>query len=168
MLKTVFALAPKLSLYVAGAGILAMVFLMFAEIVSTKIFSYSLPYVIEYSEYLVPIIVFWGAAYTLAERGHVRADILVHHFPESARRWILLAGYILGLIFLIVVFWQLLNVALRSIEMKRYSFYPTPSPIGPPQLFACIGLGLFVFQLLVEIVRMGLEIAGHRDQGPTR
>lgn len=84
------------------------------------------------------------------------------------RRWILLAGYILGLIFLIVVFWQLLQVALRSIEMKRYSFYPTPSPIGPPQLFACIGLGLFIFQLLVEIVRMGLEIAGHRNPGPRR
>ncbi len=168
MLKSVFALAPKLSLYVAGAGILAMVSLMFAEIVSTKLFNYSLPYVIEYSEYLVPIIVFWGAAYTLAEKGHVRADILIHHFPENVRRWILLAGYILGLIFLIVVFWQLLQVALRSIEMKRYSFYPTPSPIGPPQLFACIGLGLFIFQLLVEIARMGLEIAGHRNPGPRR
>lgn len=82
MLKSVFALAPKLSLYVAGAGILAMVSLMFAEIVSTKLFNYSLPYVIEYSEYLVPIIVFWGAAYTLAEKGHVRADILIHHFPR--------------------------------------------------------------------------------------
>ncbi|MBK8438061.1 MAG: TRAP transporter small permease [Rhodobacter sp.] len=166
MLKTVFALAPRLSLHVAGAGILAMVSLMFAEIVSTKLFNYSLPYVIEYSEYLVPIIVFWGAAYTLAEKGHVRADILVHHFPGNVRRWILLAGYVLGLIFLIVVFWQLLQVALRSIEMKRYSFYPTPSPIGPPQLFACIGLGLFIFQLLVEIARMGLEIAGRRDPGP--
>ncbi|MBK6468981.1 MAG: TRAP transporter small permease [Rhodobacter sp.] len=165
MLKTVFALAPRLSLHVAGAGILAMVSLMFAEIVSTKLFNYSLPYVIEYSEYLVPIIVFWGAAYTLAEKGHVRPISWFTTFRECAPLDPA-AGYVLGLIFLIVVFWQLLQVALRSIEMKRYSFYPTPSPIGPPQLFACIGLGLFIFQLLVEIARMGLEIAGRRDPGP--
>lgn len=165
--RTVLGLVPKLSLYVGGAGILAMVFLIFAEIVSTKLFNYSLPYVLEYSEYLVPVIVFWGAAYTLAEQGHVRADILVHKFPPMMRRWVLLGGYVLGLVFLVMVFRQLLNVALLSIELKRYSFYPSPSPLGPPQMFACIGLGLFILQLIVEIARMGLEIlrGGRGERG---
>jgi TRAP-type C4-dicarboxylate transport system permease small subunit len=158
MLRNMFGLVPKLGLYVAGFGILAMVFLIFAEIVATKLFNTSLPYVLEYSEYLVPIIVFWGAAYALAQEAHVRADILVHKFPPALRRWVLLFGYVLGLVFLIVVFRHLLNVAWISWVMNRQSFYPTPSPLGPPQLFACLGLGLFIVQLAVEIVRMALDI----------
>jgi TRAP-type C4-dicarboxylate transport system permease small subunit len=168
MLRNLAGLVPKLGLYVAGFGILAMVSLIFAEIVATKLFNTSLPYVLEYSEYLVPIIVFWGAAYTLAEHGHVRADILVHRFPEPLRSWILLAGYVLGLVFLIVVFRHLANVAWISWVMNRQSFYPTPSPLGPPQMFACAGLGLFIVQLVIEIARMARDLlrGGRPDPQP--
>jgi len=159
MLSKSRRIVSGLGLWVAGAGIIAMILLIVAEIVATKLFNRSLPYVLEYSEYLVPIIAFWGAAFALAEKAHVRADILVHRFAERHRRWILLAGYALGLIFLVLVFRQLLTVTLLSIEMKRYSFYPVPSPLGPPQLFASIGLGLFIVQLLLEIAAMVAEIA---------
>jgi TRAP-type C4-dicarboxylate transport system permease small subunit len=162
LLRKAVAFVPKLGLIVGGAGISLMVLLIIAEILSTKLFNVSLPYVLEYSEYLVPTIVFWGAAYALAEKGHVRADILVHRLPEAVRRWVILLGYLCGLVFLVVVFLQLWQVALLSIEMKRYSFYPTPSPLGPPQMFACLGLGLFIFQLVVEIVRMTLDIRRSR------
>ncbi|WP_413850635.1 TRAP transporter small permease subunit [Albidovulum sp.] len=169
MLRGLRMLVPKVGLYVGGAGILAMVILILAEIVSTKLFNYSLPYVLEYTEYLVPIIVFWGATYALAEGAHVRADILVHRFPVNVRRWIFLAGYVLGLIFLALIFEHLLGVTWLSFKMDRYSFYPTPSPLWPPQLFACIGLGLFILQLILEIIAMALEILRNRrakDRGP--
>jgi TRAP-type C4-dicarboxylate transport system permease small subunit len=166
--QKVLTVVPKLGLLVGGAGISLMVLLIIAEIVSTKLFNFSLPYVLEYSEYLVPMIVFWGAAYALAEGGHVRADILVHRLPETPRRWVILIGYVCGLVFLVVVFLQLWEVALLSIKMKRYSFYPTPSPLGPPQLIATLGLGVFIFQLIVEIVRMAAEIRRNRRPGVGR
>lgn len=165
MLKALRMVVPKVGLYVGGAGILAMVLLILAEIVSTKLFNYSLPYVLEYTEYLVPVIVFWGAAYALAEGAHVRADILVHRFPVNVRRWILLAGYVLGLFFLALIFAQLLSVTWLSFKMNRYSFYPSPSPLWPPQLFASIGLGLFILQLIIEIIEMALEL--FRDRRAT-
>jgi len=153
LVSRVLGWVPKLGLVVGAAGIALMVILIIAEIISTKLFDLSLPYVLEYTEYLIPIIVFWGAAYTLREGGHVRADILVHRLPEGAREWVLLAGYVLGFAFLVLVSKQLWHVGWLSFKMNRVSFYPTPSPLGPPQLFAALGLFLFTFQLVVEIAK---------------
>lgn len=166
MPKLLLTLVPRLGLYVSGSGIVAMVVMIIAEIVSTKVFNYSLPYVLEYSEYLIAIIVFWGAAYALAQGAHVRADIVMHRCPAKWRRWIYLAGYVLGLIFLCLVFRQFLEVAWLSFKLNRYSFYPTPSSLWPPQAFAGLGLGLFILQLIIEIGRMGREIlrGGHADR----
>ncbi len=151
-------LVPRLSLVVSSAGICLMVALIIAEIISTKLFNYSLPYVLEYSEYLIPIIVFWGAAYTLSVEGHVRADIFLHRLSESAREWLILAGYVLGFVYLAIIFHHMLSVALLSIKWNSYSFYPTPSPIGPPQLFATVGIALFILQLAIEIGRKGWRL----------
>jgi TRAP-type C4-dicarboxylate transport system permease small subunit len=151
-------LVPRLSLIVSASGICLMVALIIAEIISTKLFSYSLPYALEYSEYLIPIIVFWGAAYTLSVEGHVRADIFLHRLSESAREWFVLAGYVVGLVYLVVIFKHTLDVALLSIKGNRYSYYPTPSPIGPPQLFATMGIALFILQLAIEIGRKGWRL----------
>lgn len=155
-------IVPRLGLLVGGLAIVLMILLILGELVSTKLFHYSLPYALEYSEYMVPVIAFWGAAYALREGAHVRVDIAVERIPERQRRWIFLAGYILGLVFLVTVFVQVWDVAMRSIAMDRYSFYPTPSPLWPPQLFVAVGLGLFIFQLVVEIILMGAEILGYR------
>ena len=151
-------LVPRLGLVVSAAGICLMVALIIAEIISTKLFNYSLPYVLEYSEYLIPIIVFWGAAYTLSVEGHVRADIFLHRLSESAREWFILAGYVLGFVYLAIIFNHMLNVALLSIKWNSYSYYPTPSPIGPPQLFATVGIALFILQLAIEIGRKGWRL----------
>jgi len=152
--STVLEWIPRLGLVMSASGISLMVILIIAEVVSTKLFNYSLPYVLEYSEYLIPIITFWGAAYALRVGGHVRADLVVHRLPEVAREWIFLIGYLLGLVFLIVAFKQSLDVAILSIKMNRYSFYPTPSPLGPPQLILSLGIALFALQLVIEIAVM--------------
>lgn len=144
---------PRLSLIVAASGIFLMMVLIIAEVISTQIFNYSLPYVLEYSEYLIPIIVFWGASYTLSVGGHVRADIFFRRLSDNAREWFILIGFVLGLIFLVVVLRQMSQVAYLSIKYGRLSYYSSPSPIGPPQLFATIGLALFAVQLAVEICR---------------
>jgi len=151
-------LVPRLSLVVSATGICLMVALIIAEIISTKFFNYSLPYVLEYSEYLIPIIVFWGAAYTLRHDGHVRADLFLHRLSESTREWLILAGYVIGFIYLAIVFNHMLDVALRSIRWNSVSYYPTPSPIGPPQMFATVGIALFILQLAIEIVRKGWRL----------
>jgi TRAP-type C4-dicarboxylate transport system permease small subunit len=160
---------PKLGLIVGAFGISLMVIMIIAEIISTKLFDFSLPYVIEYSEYLVPIIVFWGATYTLSREGHVRADIFVHRLPDRTREWVILVGYVLGLVFLIIVSKHMFNVAWLSLKMNRLSFYPTVSPLGPPQMAAALGLGLFTLQLLIEIVKKARQLYLHyRSNSPPR
>lgn len=161
-MKAARSLLSAISLYVAGAGIVLMMVLILAELVATKLFHASLPYALEYSEYLVPLIAFWGASYTLHEGGHVRADILLHRMSSALQPWIVLAGYILGLAFLSAAFVHMWDVSVRSITMNRMSFYPQPSPLGPPQLIVTIGLGLFIVQLFLEIVWMAIGMQGGR------
>lgn len=149
--QSALGLLPKLSLILSALGICVMIGMVVAEIIATQIFSQSLPYAIEWVEYLIPIIVFWGAAYTLREGGHVRADIFLHRLPDRPRQWFFLIGYLLGLVYLIIVFRFTLQLSLNSFRIHAVSFFPVPSPLGPPQMLVAIGIALFAFQLLVEI-----------------
>lgn len=149
MIATRLALS-KIGLYVAGAGVVLLVVLILAELVATQVLHVSLPYALEYSEYLVPIVAFWGAIYTLGEHAHVEADILLHRMSASVRRWAELVGCVLGLLFLAAAFLQMWDMTLRSFTTNRLSFYPETSPLWPPQLMVTLGLGLFIVLLFLE------------------
>lgn len=144
---------PRVSLIVGGAGLCLMVGLVVAGIISRNVFNYSLPFSVEYSEYLIPVVAFWGAAYTLRKEGHVNADIVLHRLPDRSRQWFILIGYLLGLVYLIIVVRYTSQLALTSIKMHYVSMYPTETPIGYIQLMIPIGLSLFALQLVIEIIR---------------
>ena len=147
------AVIPRLSLIVSGVGLCLMTALVVAGIVSRGVFNYSLPFTIEYAEYLVPVVALWGAAYTLRKEGHVNADIVIHRLSDRSRQWFILIGYVLGLGYLIILDIHVLGVALTSIKMHYVSMYPTQTPFGYWQLMVPIGLSLFALQLVIEIIR---------------
>jgi TRAP-type C4-dicarboxylate transport system permease small subunit len=129
-----------------------------AEIVARQGFSYSLHWAIEYTEYFVPILALWGAAYTLRKEGHVNADVVLHLFGFRTRQWLVMIGYVLGLGFSVILVRELFNLALSNIELGLLSLYPSETPYGYLQLFLAIGFALFNLQLVIEIVRKGRRL----------
>ncbi len=151
--KRIIDFIPKFSLVTSGVGLCLMTILIIAEVVARSVFRYSLPFAIEYSEYLIPMVALWGAAHVLKEGGHVRADIVTSHFRENTRLWFDLVGYFMGLVFLITLDIQTIALVAKSLRYKYTSLYPLRTPLGYVQLVLPIGLSLFTIQLVVEIVK---------------
>jgi len=152
--RKVLELVPKFSVITAGFALAAMTGLVVTEVVGRGLFRASIPFSIEYAEYLIPVVALWGAAYTLSVQGHVRADIVVSHLPARPKLWLNLIGYIVGLAFVIILNIQTVSLVAISFKFGYTSMYPLATPLGWARLVLPIGLSLFGLQLLVEIVRM--------------
>jgi len=144
---------PRFSLILGGALLFLLTMAIVTEVVARQAFNVSLHWCIEYSEYLIPIIAVWGAAYTLRQEGHVNADVVIHLLPNRTRQWSFLIGYILALGFLIILSKDLFALSLKNIDMDLRSYYPSDTRYGYLQLFMAIGLALFALQLVAEIIR---------------
>lgn len=144
---------PILSLITSSVAICMMVLLVVSGVVARIVFNYNIPFAIEYTEYLIPIIVFWGAAYTLEQEGHINVGILIDRLPEKIRSWMEVIGYIVGLIFLIIMIKSSFQLAITSFRENYTSMYSTKTPLGYVQIFAPIGLSLFAMQLVIQIIR---------------
>jgi C4-dicarboxylate transporter DctQ subunit len=153
MLLSLAEVVPKISLVACGCSIgLAMVFVVLG-VVGREILNISLPFAIEFSEYLIPVSCYWGAAYTLRENGHVNADVLVHRLSKRTQEWFLFVGYILGIPYLFVITVQLFKVVIASHSGGYVSMYPLETPLWYPQLLVWIGLVFLDIQLIFEIIR---------------
>lgn len=144
---------PKASLIMGGCSIALAMILVVIGVVGRAVFNLSLPFAIEFSEYLIPMACYWGAAYTLSESGHVNADVLIHQLPEKVRERLLYVGYLLGLPYLGVLTFQLYKVTAASYKGDYVSMYPLQTPLWYPQLLVWIGLVLFDLQLVFEIIK---------------
>jgi TRAP-type C4-dicarboxylate transport system permease small subunit len=146
------SLLSKVSVIVGGVAIVLMVGLVFLGTVTRFLFDYNLPPSIEYTEYLIPIVAFWGAAYALREGTHVSADIVFRRLSAGQQRWITLITYIMGLGYLITLGRHLFGLTLTAYKYHYIAFaYPLKTPLFYPQLIMSVGLVLFALQLLIEI-----------------
>jgi len=145
-------LLPRISLIVGGCAVTLVTGLVTAGIAARSLFNYAIPFAIEYSEYLIPVIALWGAAYTLREGGHVNADIFFRRLSARQRLWFSLIGYLVGLAYLTVLGRQTFTLALNSIKLNYTSMYPLETPVGYPQLVMSLGIALFALQLIIEII----------------
>ena len=152
---------PRIGLWVGSLALLIMALLIVSGVIARYLFNYGIPFAIEYSEYMILIVILWGAAIVMKEGGHINVDILISRLKVRPQKWVVLCGYLVGLVYLIVLDIYFFKFALGSIRLHEISLYPTRTEIGYVQLFMPLGLSLFAFQLLVEIVRRSVDL--YRD-----
>lgn len=137
----------------AGIALVLMTALVVVGTVSRSVFNQSLPLTIEYAEYLIPVVGLLGAAYALRHGDHVRADLALHRLPPTPRRWLIIAGYLVGLGYLVVLIAVTFETARASIERGYTSIYPSATLYGYWQLAVPLGLFLFALQLAILILK---------------
>ena len=141
------------SLVMAGIALWLMTGLIMAEIVGRNLFSFGVPFAIEYAEYMVPAVGVGGAAYCLSKNGHVRVAFMIQRMADRPRQWIILLGLVTGLAFTILATILFFKLALVAIQRGDTALYPTETLIGYPELILGIGFSLFALQLVIEIFR---------------
>jgi TRAP-type C4-dicarboxylate transport system permease small subunit len=113
------------------------------EMVSRKLFQFSLQGIDEIGGYTLAVTSAIGFSYTLVTRGHTRVDFMVSRLPEwlrAALNW--LAMTTLAALSLFALY-RGSNVLSESIEFQSTATTPLQTPMWVPQSLWLLGYGLF-------------------------
>lgn len=157
---------------IVGWWLVILSILTCIEMVTRKLFNFSLQGVDEVGGYTLAVCAAIGYSYTLITRGHTRIDFLVGKLPAKARAALnALAMLTLAAmaVFCILRGWVVLS---ESIEFQSHSTTPLQTPMWIPQsiwfvgwvIFAmiCVYLALHALLLLVR----GETTALNKTYGP--
>lgn len=135
------------------------------EMVSRKLFAFSLQGVDEVGGYTLAIVGAIGFSYTLITRGHTRIDFLVSKMPERVRStlnmlaMVTLAGMV---VFAASRGWVVLS---ESIEFQSHSTTPLQTPMWVPQSMWLTGWALFgVVAVTMAVHSLALLLRGRHAE----
>jgi TRAP-type mannitol/chloroaromatic compound transport system permease small subunit len=136
---------------VAHLLLLLMLFMTY-EVVMRYIFTRPSLWAMELNQYISVVLVALGAGYTLLNGKHINADVLYSRLGERTRAIFDLVTAPLFFLFIIVLFWQTLDVALESWELKEYS-QMAGIPVYPVRITIVVGAVLLLLQGFAKFVR---------------
>jgi TRAP-type mannitol/chloroaromatic compound transport system permease small subunit len=133
----------------AGWWLLALSVLSCIEMVTRKLFAFSLQGIDEVGGYTLAIVAAIGFSYTLITRGHTRIDFLLGKLPATPRAW--LNGLAMVSLAAMAVFslqraWVVLA---ESIEFQSRATTPLQTPMWLPQSIWFLAWSLFTLLCVV-------------------
>ncbi len=78
-------LLTKILFYIAGLGLVAMLLLIFSDVIGIKVFSKPVPGGIEMVSFMSVVAIAFAVAFTQVMRGHVAVDFIIEKFPRRAK-----------------------------------------------------------------------------------
>lgn len=138
--------------WVAGAGVVAMLALIVADVIGIKIFSTPVPGGIEFVAFLGVVVTAFAIAQTKVLEGHIRVEFFVTRLPQRARASVNAFVSFTGIILFILLAWRSFGFArvlqkTGEVSMtQRIPFYPFVDAIA----LCCIPVCLV---LLVEFLK---------------
>lgn len=150
---------------IAGWGFVLCAVFIAAEVLARAFLRVSTGSTVEISGYMLACGISWGLAHALAQRGHVRIDVLVNYLPRGARVWLhLVALALLGLLagFLAKGAWDLVD---ESLLFGASDISALRTPLAIPQGIWAAGLVVFLLLILAMLVENCLlALAGDQRQ----
>jgi len=138
--------------WVAGAGLVAMIGLIVADIIGIKFFNWPVPGAIEMVGFLGVVVTAFAIAYTQVLRGHIQVEFFVMRLPRRVRASVTAFVSLLGVALFALLAWRSYDFALvlqstGEVSMtQRIPFYPFVHAIA----FCCIPVCLV---LLTEFLK---------------
>lgn len=152
----VFNGLARAAVILAGATLVALVGLVFAEAVARAVFNASLDIVEELVGYFVVQLTFLGAALALRKNELFQVSFLTALLPDRAARMLRLV-YILAALGVCGLFaWKTAGLVISSLERGKISQTVLETPLWIPQIALPFGfcvLGLFVLEHLLTVLR---------------
>ncbi len=151
--------------YLAGWTYVACALFITADIVGRSVFGVSSAATVEISGYMLACGISWSLAHTLAERAHIRVDVLVNRMPVRPRVLLhILAISLLGLFggFLAWAGWELLQ---ESLMFNAHDNSALHIPMAIPQGIWVVGLFAFLAMIMVLLLEaiLGL-VCGYLEE----
>src|SRR5690554_149605 len=131
------------------------------DVVMRKLLNISLHGSDELAGYALAISTSWGLSFSLLRRANIRIDALYSRLPQRWTVWLDLLGLIAMGIFMAFVTWFATQMLISSATMNATASTQLQTPLIIPQGLWVAGFMLFMFVLVVLILRVvGLLVRG--------
>ena len=139
---------------VAAMAAAALAVMLIVEVALTSFAGISQPWAVEYSGYLLAVILFAGSGWTLRRGGHIRVNAVIGQLPSNAQRWLDIAAstFAIGLFLYVAI--AVTGNAWRSFELGSTSYYPTRTPIFYPQAILAASFWLLLLAFVARVARL--------------
>jgi len=137
---------------VVGLLLIPMMFIMTYEVFMRYIFIRPTLWAMELNQYLLLVVVALGGGYVLLTRGHVNVDIFYGRFGERPRAIFDILTAPLFFLFIILLIWESLDVAIESWQFREHSMI-AHIPTYPVRMILVVGACLILLQGFAQLVR---------------
>ncbi len=127
----------------SGYGLLVLSLLVGFEVISRKLFAFSLQGVDEIGGYVLAVVVAFGLSYTLIHRAHTRIDVILGWLPKSFQPALHFTAFASLGGFSVFMAWRAITTLGESIEYKSIASTPLQTPLWIPQSIWVLGLVIF-------------------------
>lgn len=156
-MEKIYRLAERVS-RAATWGSVALLFAVAAyitlDIVLRKLMNVSLHGSDELAGYALAISTSWGLSFSLLRRANIRIDALYMRLPARWTVWLDLFGLIAMGVFMSFVTWFALQMTLNSAMMGSMASTQLRTPLVIPQGMWVAGFLLFMFVMVVLLLRV--------------
>lgn len=139
---------------ICGAMFVFIMLLMACDVVARYFFNSPLIFQQDITTHLMLLAIFWAAGYVMSSRGFPNVDIIYRKFSPVKQALVDLIGYLGGLAYLIVLMWQIFNLAIDAYLLKTNTTSPVMIPLFFPYLGMFIGLVLFILEICRQVFRL--------------
>lgn len=138
-----------------AAVLLGILFLLgFAEIVLRSAFGISMPIAVEYSGYLLVLVLFLGSGWTLTNAGHIRVTLLSEVVSDKMVRMLDTLCTVIGLVVAGILTVALMDYAYGTWIRGTVSYYSSETPLAYPQALLAIGPAVLTLALVARLIRL--------------
>jgi len=152
----------------AGAGwmfVACAAFISF-DVLARNFLGFSSKSTTEITGYMLAFGIAWGLSHALAERSHVRVDVLINKLPLGVREYLHAVALALLAVFAGYAAWGAILLVRESVEFGATDMSALHTPLAIPQGLWAFGLAMFFLLtvlLLAEVVlllalRRGAEV----------
>jgi TRAP-type C4-dicarboxylate transport system permease small subunit len=138
---------------VSGAIVALLMVLTVIDIILRKIAGHGVPAIVEYSEVLLVVAVFFAIASAQVEGFHVSTTVFTSRLPVEARRIVELVGAGLGSVVVVCMALVATNAAWISFTTGEYRFGLAAVVVWPARAAVALGLWLYLIEYVSGSIR---------------
>jgi TRAP-type C4-dicarboxylate transport system permease small subunit len=133
------------------------------EVFARNFLGFSTQSTTELSGYMLAVGIAWGLANALAERAHVRIDIVINRLPAGMRQHLHAVALVFLLVLAVAMAYGAWYITTESIEFRAADMTGLRTPLAIPQ--GLWGIGIFVFACLCFVLLARAVLLLMRGQG---
>jgi TRAP-type C4-dicarboxylate transport system permease small subunit len=143
----------RIGMVLSCAAILIMTWMIAQNVIMRFVFNRPSEVVEEYSGFLFVFIVFMGLGYVTRLDLHISVPLLFNRLPTNIRKHVNLVTMILNMAVIVVYFIFSIRILVQGFKTGESSVV-TLTPLWIPKIFICIGLIIFLFEIINQLIKI--------------